>query len=75
MNAMEVSGVEGNFRSTCEKVMAVLRNNAESVRTVLEAFVYDPLVNWSAGKDRTSFHDDGGTNTTLYIPINLLYLT
>ncbi len=62
VNAMEVSGVEGNFRSTCEKVMAVLRQNAESVRTVLEAFVYDPLVNWSAGKAKTSFHEDGGAD-------------
>jgi FKBP12-rapamycin complex-associated protein len=46
INAMEVSGIEGNFRSTCESVIRVLRANKESVMAVLEAFVYDPLINW-----------------------------
>tara|TARA_R110002050_G_scaffold92250_11_gene193095 strand:+ start:140 stop:1825 length:1686 start_codon:yes stop_codon:yes gene_type:complete len=44
--AMEVSGIEGNFRSTCEFVMRLLREHKESLMAVLEAFVYDPLVNW-----------------------------
>lgn len=46
INAMEVSGIEGNFRFTCENVMTVLRENKESLMAVLEAFVYDPLINW-----------------------------
>jgi serine/threonine-protein kinase mTOR len=46
INAMEVSGIEGNFRITCEAVMRVLRHNKESLVAVLEAFVYDPLINW-----------------------------
>lgn len=46
INAMEVSGIEGDFRSTCEHVMRVLRDNKESVMAVLEAFVHDPLINW-----------------------------
>jgi len=46
VNAMEVSGIEGTFRSTCESVMGVLRKNKNSVMAVLEAFVYDPLINW-----------------------------
>ncbi|EGG15157.1 protein kinase [Cavenderia fasciculata] len=46
INAMEVSGIEGNFRLTCETVMTVLRNNKESLTAVLEAFVHDPLINW-----------------------------
>jgi FKBP12-rapamycin complex-associated protein len=45
-NAMEVTGIEGTFRRTCESVMRVLRDNRESVMAVLEAFVYDPLVYW-----------------------------
>jgi len=44
--AMGVSGIEGNFRSTCESVMRVLRENKESLMAVLEAFVYDPLISW-----------------------------
>ncbi|CAO3668466.1 unnamed protein product [Umbelopsis vinacea] len=46
VKAMEVSGVEGTFRITCQHVMRVLRDNKESLMAVLEAFVYDPLVNW-----------------------------
>jgi FKBP12-rapamycin complex-associated protein len=46
VSAMEVAGIEGNFRSTCEKVMAVLRENRDSLVATLEAFVHDPLISW-----------------------------
>jgi len=46
VNAMEVCGIEGSYRFTCERVMRVLRENKDSVMAVLEAFVYDPLFNW-----------------------------
>ena len=46
IKAMEVSGIEGNFRSTCEETIRVLRANKESVIAMLEAFVHDPLINW-----------------------------
>eukprot|EP00117_Sycon_ciliatum_P040328 scpid3818/ scgid5118/ Serine/threonine-protein kinase mTOR; FK506-binding protein 12-rapamycin complex-associated protein 1; FKBP12-rapamycin complex-associated protein; Mammalian target of rapamycin; Mechanistic target of rapamycin; Rapamycin target protein 1 len=45
-NAMEVTGIEGNYRITCHSIMRVLRDNKDSVMAVLEAFVYDPLLNW-----------------------------
>ncbi len=45
--AMEVSGIEGSFRITCVNVMKVLRDNKESLMAILEAFAYDPLINWS----------------------------
>lgn len=44
--AMEVSGIEGSFRITCEHVMSLLRDNKESLMAILEAFAYDPLINW-----------------------------
>lgn len=44
--AMEVSGIEGSFRITSENVMRVLRDNKESLLAILEAFAYDPLINW-----------------------------
>ena len=44
--AMEVSGIEGTFRSVCERVMRVMRKNKNSVMALLEAFIHDPLVNW-----------------------------
>ena len=43
VNAMEVSGIEGNYRSVCEAVLRVLRRNSDSVMTMLEASVHDPL--------------------------------
>ncbi|XP_035824600.1 serine/threonine-protein kinase mTOR isoform X2 [Aplysia californica] len=46
INAMEVTGIDGNYRMTCQKVMSVLRENKESLMAVLEAFVYDPLLSW-----------------------------
>ncbi len=46
VNAMEVSGIEGNYRSTCERVMSVLRDNRDSLVAMLQAFVHDPLISW-----------------------------
>jgi FKBP12-rapamycin complex-associated protein len=44
--AMEVSNIEGSYRTTCEHVMRLLRANKESLMAVLEAFVHDPLLTW-----------------------------
>ena len=44
--AMEVSGVEGTFRHTCERVMKVLREHRFSLVAILEAFLHDPLLSW-----------------------------
>ncbi|KAH8096050.1 phosphatidylinositol kinase [Aureococcus anophagefferens] len=88
VNAMEVSGVEGTYRATCERVMRVLRDdprgirifnptsiridldvtelensqvwsgppkpavefnigdNRDSLLSMLEAFIHDPLISW-----------------------------
>ncbi|XP_046969780.1 serine/threonine-protein kinase Tor-like [Vanessa cardui] len=46
IDAMEVTGIEGTYRFTCESVMHVLHKHRDSVMAVLEAFVYDPLLNW-----------------------------
>ena len=43
---MEVSGIEGSYGSTCNRTMAVLRDNRDSLVAMLEAFVYDPLISW-----------------------------
>jgi len=39
VKAMEVSGIEGNFRSTCENVMQVLRTNKDSVMAMMEVYI------------------------------------
>lgn len=39
VKAMEVSGIEGNFRTTCENVMQVLRSNKDSVMAMMEVLI------------------------------------
>ncbi|KAF2267940.1 ARM repeat-containing protein [Lojkania enalia] len=60
--AMEVSNIEGSYRTTCEHVMRVLRTNKESVMAVLEAFIHDPLLTWRLGNRESprepSFHSE-----------------
>ena len=46
VQGMEASGTEGTYRYTCESVMRCLRKNRDSLTSLLETFVYDPLINW-----------------------------
>lgn len=46
LSLLKVTGLDGNYRITCHTVMEVLREHKDSVMAVLEAFVYDPLLNW-----------------------------
>ena len=46
IKAMEVSCIEGNFRTTCENTMRVMRESKESLLAIMEAFVYDPLISF-----------------------------
>ncbi|KAG6455766.1 serine-protein kinase ATM [Manduca sexta] len=41
------SGVEGIFRRCCEKTMQLLRNNQETLLTILEVLLCDPLYTWT----------------------------
>lgn len=45
--ALGVTGVEGVYRLTCEHVLRVLKSGQETLLTLLEAFVYDPLIDWT----------------------------
>ncbi|XP_011689275.1 PREDICTED: serine/threonine-protein kinase SMG1 [Wasmannia auropunctata] len=49
--ALGVTGVEGIFRFASEHTLRVMRRGRETLLTLLEAFVYDPLVDWRAGAD------------------------
>lgn len=60
VQAMEVSGIEGTFRITCENSMRVLRDNKESIMAVLEAFVHDPLINWRLINSSKKGRGEGG---------------
>ncbi|KAG0722298.1 Serine/threonine-protein kinase SMG1 [Chionoecetes opilio] len=45
--ALGVTGTEGIFRSACEQVLRTMRRGRETLLTLLEAFIYDPLVDWT----------------------------
>jgi phosphatidylinositol kinase/protein kinase (PI-3 family) len=45
VKAMEVSGIEGNLRTTCEQTMSVLRRTRSPLPRCFDAFVHDPLIN------------------------------
>jgi hypothetical protein len=59
-HAMGVTGVEGTFRIAANKALKVMRGygmrrrsrfrNKQVLVSLLEAFVYDPLVDWTADK-------------------------
>ncbi|XP_036318874.1 serine/threonine-protein kinase Smg1 [Rhagoletis pomonella] len=53
-DALGITGIEGTFRLGCEHVLKILRKERETLLTLLEAFVYDPLVDWTVSDDGTS---------------------
>ena len=54
VDAFGVMGYEGVFRGTCEHVLRVLRSESQVLLSVLEAFVHDPLVEWTKEKKKNS---------------------
>lgn len=71
-HAMEVSGIEGSFRITCEKVMRVLRDNKESLMAILEAFAFDPLIHWGFDLPTQTIAERTGIELPLTNPSELL---
>ncbi|KAF9908954.1 serine/threonine-protein kinase M1 [Linnemannia zychae] len=60
VDGMGLSGYDGVFRASCEKTMAVFRENMDSLVSVLEGFVHDPLVEWSNSRKRGQQKDVAG---------------
>ncbi|XP_064478014.1 serine/threonine-protein kinase SMG1-like isoform X2 [Ornithodoros turicata] len=56
--ALGITGVEGQFRLACEHVLHVLRKGSDTLLSLLEALVWDPLV--SFGDGGTSGGPSGG---------------
>lgn len=46
VKAMEIGGIEGLYRHGCVGVMTVLREERNTLLSILEAFLHDPLVTW-----------------------------
>ena len=73
IKALEVSGIEGTFRITCENVMRVLRTNQDSLIAILAAFVHDPLISFrfliplilkQTKKSSFTYANNGNTNAS-----------
>jgi serine/threonine-protein kinase ATR len=43
-------GSSGVFRIACEITMGLLRENKDTLMTVLDPFIHDPLVEWEDEK-------------------------
>ncbi len=52
VDAMGVTGCDGVFRKSAEITMSILRDNRDSLMSVLEAMVHDPLGEWSGPDER-----------------------
>uniref|UniRef100_A0A182NB03 Serine/threonine-protein kinase ATM n=1 Tax=Anopheles dirus TaxID=7168 RepID=A0A182NB03_9DIPT len=47
VDGMGISGVEGVFKTSCEKTLEVLRKSETVISTILEVLLYDPLYSWN----------------------------
>lgn len=54
VDAMGAYGYEGPFRKSCELTLALLRQNKDTLTTILETFVYDPTTDFVGKKKRTT---------------------
>lgn len=52
VDGLGVTGVEGVFRIACEITMQLLRDNRDSLMSMLNAFIHDPLVEWEDEKKK-----------------------
>ena len=43
--------LQGLFEISCEDILRILRRGRETLLTLLEAFVYDPLIDWTQSED------------------------
>jgi ataxia telangiectasia mutated family protein len=56
VDGMGPSGTDGVFSRAAEATMDVMRNNADSLLTILSAVVSDPLYKWSLSQLPTNQH-------------------
>lgn len=64
-NPLDVSQLNGAFRSFCETSMSVLRKERDSMLALLQAFIHDPLISWrlvaTSGSDPEGSTQDEST--------------
>ncbi|KAH0791359.1 PIKK family atypical protein kinase [Histomonas meleagridis] len=68
-NALEVSRIEGTFRSCCQNVMELLRKNGNTIIGLLEVFIYDPLRQWICENKEVEVNDNNNQESSSAILI------
>ncbi|KAF1847137.1 uncharacterized protein K460DRAFT_331825 [Cucurbitaria berberidis CBS 394.84] len=63
VDAMGYTKTEGVFRRCCEFTMDTLREERESIMTLLNVLRYDPLVNWSITSTKAKRMQEGNQDT------------
>lgn len=58
VDAFGITGYEGSFRKSCEITMRILRENKNTLMTILETFIHDPLVEWSKSRKYSRTEQD-----------------
>lgn len=61
---MGYTKTEGVFRRSCEFTMDTLREERESIMTLLNVLRYDPLVNWSVTPTKAKRMQEGDAAST-----------
>ncbi|KAH3767690.1 Serine/threonine-protein kinase SMG1 [Pelomyxa schiedti] len=64
VNALGFTELDGTFSESCRYVLGRLRSSSESLLDLLEAFVYDPLVDWTSDTE-------GDTTKEMEVNMNL----
>ena len=54
IDAFGAYGYEGPFRKSCELTLEILRQNEDTLMTILETFLYDPTTDFIGKKKRTA---------------------
>ena len=54
VDAFGVYGYEGPFRKSCELTLQILRQNEDTLMTILETFVYDPTTDFIGKKKKNT---------------------
>ncbi|PIO52505.1 hypothetical protein TELCIR_26188 [Teladorsagia circumcincta] len=67
LHALGPTQVEGVFRESCSQVLSTLREGREVLLTMLDAFVYDPLVDWAVSDHLTASSAAVGVAVTLAV--------
>ncbi|KAH9482313.1 Serine/threonine-protein kinase ATR [Psilocybe cubensis] len=74
VDGLGISGVEGAFRISAEITLQLLRDNKDSLMSVLDTFIHDPLAEWEDEKRKMDRQNrravkNAANNSTKPIPV------